>query len=444
MAITHETGSRLFGLLASALAVGITSTLSGSGYAQIAPQDYGSPYGSVLQSNDQGNAVVDLQQRLSGLGYYHGPVTGYFDTSTQEAVRQFQQANGLAADGVVGAATISALDGHSSVQTDPQAVAAAGGGTVQIYDSGNQVSSLQQQLSQLGYYTGAVTGVFDSTTQAAVMNFQRDRGLATDGIVGSATLSALAQPTAAPSPVSPTYTPTAAATAVTPAATPSNGLLQLGDMGSEVSTLQSRLQSLGYYDGPISGSFGSQTQTALVAFQQAQGLTADGIAGPQVNAALGGVTSTPNVATATASPATMSPATVSPAVQPAVIQPTTQPVAPVSAAAVTPTPVSSSLTSPAPELAPTTTAAVQVPSLPPLPPADPTLAERPNQPNSARQQAYRNPEGNRFGVAELQRRLEMRGFDPGQPGVYDSATQEAILKAQQAYGISGQDLEFQR
>ncbi|MFM7423820.1 MAG: peptidoglycan-binding protein [Elainella sp.] len=442
MAITQETGSRLFGLLASALAVGISSTLSGPGYAQIAPQPgYGDEYGSVLQSQDQSNGVADLQQRLSGLGYYHGPVTGYFDISTQEAVRQFQQANGLAADGIVGTATLSALDGYGASQSSQ--TAPAGGGTLQLYDSGSQVSSLQEQLSQLGYYTGSLTGVFDDTTQAAVVNFQRARGLATDGIVGSATLAALSQPSATSAPVSPTYT----ATGSTPAATPSDGLLQLGDVGSEVSDLQSRLQTLGYYDGPISGSFGSQTQTALLAFQQAQGLTADGIAGPQVSAVLGGVNPTPSVAATspTLQPA-VQPTAVAPTVTP-MAAPTITPTAPANAASVTPLApaVSPSLTAPAPELAPTT-ASVQVPSLPPLPPADPSLAQsgRPAQSNSARQQAYRNPEGSRFGVSELQRRLEMRGFDPGQTGVYDSATQEAITKAQEAYGISGRDLDFQR
>ncbi len=442
MAITQETGSRLFGLFASALAFGITSP-SGPGYAQVEPQaGYGAgEYGSLLQSESQGNAVADLQQRLSGLGYYSGPVTGYFDTSTQEAVRQFQQANGLAADGVVGAATLSALDGLGGSQAAAPSVTP--GGTVQLYDSGEQVSSLQQQLIQLGYYTGSVTGVYDSTTQAAVVNFQRDRGLATDGIVGNATLTALGQPASTASPVSPTYTPTG----TTPAATPTDGLLQLGDVGSEVSDLQSRLQTLGYYDGPISGSFGSQTQTALVAFQQAQGITADGIAGPQVNAVLSGVNSTPSVATA--SPTPVQPA-VQPAVQPTIqpaVQPTIQPattVAPTAAAIGSMSPattgVSPTLTSPAPELAPS--ASVQVPSLPPLPPADPALAQSSQapQPNSARQQTYRNPEGSRFGVAELQRRLEMRGFDPGQAGVYDSITQEAIIRAQEAYGLSGQDL----
>ncbi|WP_410503805.1 peptidoglycan-binding protein [Leptolyngbya sp. 7M] len=239
--------------------------------------------------------MADLQQRLSDLGYYNGPVTGYFDTSTQEAVSRFQQANGLAADGIVGAATNQALGqvgygGGGTAETDAGVSPASG--YIQFNDSGNQVTQLQQQLIQLGYYNGEATGVFDSQTQAAVMSFQRDRGLAVDGVVGSMTEAALYQAPTQPVAAGAAETGTAA---YTPVSTPNDGLLQLGDVGAEVSDLQTRLQALGYYDGPISGSFGSQTQSALIAFQQAQGLTADGIAGPMVNAALG-TTGTSSVA----------------------------------------------------------------------------------------------------------------------------------------------------
>ena len=56
---------------------------------------------SLLQSQDQGDSVTEVQQNLAKLGYYSAPVTGNFDSATQEAVMRFQQANGLAADGIV-------------------------------------------------------------------------------------------------------------------------------------------------------------------------------------------------------------------------------------------------------------------------------------------------------------------------------------------------------
>lgn len=50
---------------------------------------------------------------------------------------------------------------------------------------------VQQKLKELGYYYGAIDGIFGSQTISAVKRFQRDYGLTVDGIVGPRTLSAL-------------------------------------------------------------------------------------------------------------------------------------------------------------------------------------------------------------------------------------------------------------
>ena len=50
---------------------------------------------------------------------------------------------------------------------------------------------VQQKLKELGYYKGAIDGIFGSQTITAVKNFQRDYGLVVDGIVGKKTLAAL-------------------------------------------------------------------------------------------------------------------------------------------------------------------------------------------------------------------------------------------------------------
>jgi peptidoglycan hydrolase-like protein with peptidoglycan-binding domain len=46
-----------------------------------------------------------LQIFLQNTGHYRGPVTGFYGTATEEAVKRFQRARGLKADGVVGSAT---------------------------------------------------------------------------------------------------------------------------------------------------------------------------------------------------------------------------------------------------------------------------------------------------------------------------------------------------
>ena len=56
--------------------------------------------------------------------------------------------------------------------------------------------------------------------------------------------------------------------------------IQQGSTGPDVIRLQDLLKQLGYYSGASDGDFGPQTKQAVIDFQQAQGLTADGIVGP--------------------------------------------------------------------------------------------------------------------------------------------------------------------
>jgi N-acetylmuramoyl-L-alanine amidase len=57
--------------------------------------------------------------------------------------------------------------------------------------SGPDVTLLQQQLKNWGYYLARVDGVFGNTTRQAVIDFQRLNGLVPDGVVGASTWSAL-------------------------------------------------------------------------------------------------------------------------------------------------------------------------------------------------------------------------------------------------------------
>ena len=57
--------------------------------------------------------------------------------------------------------------------------------------SGNTVVQIQQKLSELGYYSGSVDGIYGSMTEKAVRSFQNARGLTADGIAGNNTLKAL-------------------------------------------------------------------------------------------------------------------------------------------------------------------------------------------------------------------------------------------------------------
>ena len=129
--------------------------------------------------------------------------------------------------------------------------------TLQLGSSGEDVRKLQHALTQLGYEPGPIDGVFGSQTKAALMTFQRDKGLIVDGIVGPKTAAVLNRAL-----VLPAY-------------------LRLGSRGPEVEVLQAFLQQAGYYPGPIDGVFGPVTREAVISFQRDHGLLPDGVAGPK-------------------------------------------------------------------------------------------------------------------------------------------------------------------
>lgn len=62
-----------------------------------------------IKAESQSEHVLDLQQRLGALGYFKGGLTGYYGPATAEAVRKFQKAYCLPADGDADSATISKL-----------------------------------------------------------------------------------------------------------------------------------------------------------------------------------------------------------------------------------------------------------------------------------------------------------------------------------------------
>jgi peptidoglycan hydrolase-like protein with peptidoglycan-binding domain len=58
-------------------------------------------------------------------------------------------------------------------------------------DSGGYVTYLQQYLTNTGHYQGAIDGIFGPLTDAAVQQFQSEKGLVVDGIVGPMTWGTL-------------------------------------------------------------------------------------------------------------------------------------------------------------------------------------------------------------------------------------------------------------
>lgn len=216
-----------------------------------------------LKLNDSNATVKYVQKKLWALGYYNGDWSGVFGNETWKAVKVFQANNGLKVDGIVGPRTWDTLFG--SPVSKPE------------YDSdvSAEIKGYQQQLIDLGWYTGSLTGKYDTATVAAVKGFQNACGLKVDGAVGPKTAAKL---NAADAPTKAEYSKNQQINAQ-PKVNP-------GVQGSYVVQIQTILANKGYYTKKIDGKFGSGTLAAVKAFQTANGLKADGIVGTETWAAL--------------------------------------------------------------------------------------------------------------------------------------------------------------
>ena len=132
--------------------------------------------------------------------------------------------------------------------------------------TGDAVKTLQDKLNTLGYNSGNVDGIFGVKTYAAVTAFQKANGLGVDGIVGKLTWGKIY----GVSPAMPVETTTVVG----------RPMVSYGSRGDAVRKLQELLNALGYDCGSVDGIFGSKTKAAVLAFQKANGLGADGIVGP--------------------------------------------------------------------------------------------------------------------------------------------------------------------
>lgn len=222
---------------------------------------------STLREGDSGERVKALQSLLYAYGYYLGTIDGNYGAGTAMSVQQFQSVNGLTPDGVAGPATLQTL--YGTPIANPEQSGAGGSATFTSLRqgmSGEDVMMLQQYLRDSGDYAGAVDGMFDAETTVALMAFQSRNGLTADGIAGHQTLALLFSGEGVP-------------VQNAPQSTTQRTKLQSGDEGADVYELQLRLQVLGYLTGVADGKYGAGTLAAVTAFQRANGLTADGVAG---------------------------------------------------------------------------------------------------------------------------------------------------------------------
>ena len=133
----------------------------------------------ALSYGDTAEILKTYQERLKKLNYYNGAINGIFNSELRDAVKAFQNKNGLIADGAIGATTAELL---MSDEAQPSSYS--------LGDSGDMVKKIQQRLVELKYMTGA-TGYFGENTETAVKRFQTINGLKADGKIGEKTLEVL-------------------------------------------------------------------------------------------------------------------------------------------------------------------------------------------------------------------------------------------------------------
>jgi len=145
----------------------------------------------VLRRGDAGPDVAEIRSILAGMDLLP-PVTGTdddygtFDVAVEHAVRAFQQRRGLMTDGIVGPATFQALKGASyHLGSRPLSY------MISSPVHGDDVFTLQERLTELGFDAGRPDGYFGPATERALKTFQRDMRLTPDGVCGPATIREL-------------------------------------------------------------------------------------------------------------------------------------------------------------------------------------------------------------------------------------------------------------
>ena len=151
---------------------------------------------------------------------------------------------------------------------------AAAGQACRLGDTGPVVAEVRARLHRLGLLADGQGDLFDAAVDRAVRQFQQERGIGVDGVVGPKTYRRLEE-----------------------------ARWRLGDrvlqylpghamVGDDVLALQERLTTLGFSPGRPDGIFGRSTDHAVREFQLNTGLPADGTAGPETFRAFARLTRT--------------------------------------------------------------------------------------------------------------------------------------------------------
>ncbi|MHB1346265.1 MAG: N-acetylmuramoyl-L-alanine amidase [Candidatus Humimicrobiaceae bacterium] len=138
---------------------------------------------TLIRKGSKGAKVLDVQRRIRLLGYELGPgeIDGIFGPKTETAIKKFQQDRSVSVTGIVDDECWQELvDAGYSI------------GERMLYLKeppfrGDDVKILQLWLKTLGFFKNNESGIFDKNTHYALIEFQKNMKLNSDGIFGGDT-----------------------------------------------------------------------------------------------------------------------------------------------------------------------------------------------------------------------------------------------------------------
>ena len=257
----------------------------------LSPNQRPGTYPGVLRRGSTGTPVRELQFYLIFLSAYNSAIPaialdGSFGAATENAVRVYQRLRGLTMDGIVGQATWNALVADFGRLRDNGPVAGTRllpwpGVVLEEGDTGDNVLYVSRLLALIGFWyptiqTEGASAAYDPALTRAVSSFQQQFQLPVTGQVDEATWETL----------NAVYLGLMSGTISVPGtqAPYPGSALEEGSTGAAVRQVQQWLNQVsraqcGMVDVTEDGIFGPETRAAVMTFQEANGLTVDGIVG---------------------------------------------------------------------------------------------------------------------------------------------------------------------
>lgn len=290
MGSSYETGSTAYGIPnihgLGLYEPGHVGVYVGSGMAVDARSEgYGVCYQSVYSKGwTHWFKVAGVSYPTDGWEYYNGEYYYYEDGEyltdtyvTVDGVQYYLDSTGISTE--VGPAN-SGSD-ESSAGSESQ--------YLKVGSYGDKVTELQYRLTELGFYNGDITGYYGEQTEAAYKRFQKAAGLYADGIAGEDELSLLYSDNAPEGTIAQVGTsePDTEVTeepdtdieieeAVVETTEETSTTYTNGDYSENITLIQNKLTSLGYFSEEATGYYGDLTESAVIKFQFENGLETTG------------------------------------------------------------------------------------------------------------------------------------------------------------------------